>query len=132
MQKKPRSLEIKNLQYSIKEIAEIQRAIQIRPLPVTILTGSMHPVLKVNQIYSAAWRPATDIRRFDIVLYLDRDRTMICHYVWHINVVVDSGTLVTRPLLGRREDLPVDIKDIIGVIQDAKISLWRRVMLSVF
>jgi len=73
----------------------------------------------------------SDLRRFDIVIFLAESR-LIAHYVWHVNRVVDSDRLTTRSLTPGLEDLPVTSTEIIGCIQSAEIPLWTRLRLALF
>ncbi len=99
-------------------------------LSIKIISGSMEPVIKVNDQVTVN-SISEPLKPFDIIVYKN-DRELICHYVKHINRHVtqgDNNLVQTRGLNAKTDDTPVHFDDILGVVVSHKISAWRKLLL---
>lgn len=99
-------------------------------VPVKIISGSMEPVIKVNEnvIVSKLKRP---IARFDIIVFKG-DREFICHYVRHVNRFVKDGEndlIQTRGLNAKFNDVPIHQDQVLGIVISHRLNLWRKLRL---
>jgi signal peptidase I len=96
-----------------------------------IASGSMQPVIKTGETIRI--RPLAylgrDLKRFDIIVFKTETK-IVCHYLHHINHINYSNKkFVTRSIAGH-EDLPVSKDDILGYVENFKISWFLRLRLS--
>lgn len=93
---------------------------------VTILSGSMEPLIKVGQSIEIVPAPdPSELRPFDVVVFFT-GRIFICHYV---TTVVQSANqrweIQTRSLVGGFDEW-FDSKMILGLAQ-VKIGIFRKI-----
>lgn len=99
-------------------------------IPIKIISGSMVPVIKVNQtvVITKLTRP---IARFDIIVFKG-DRELICHYVRHVNRYVtdgDNDLIQTRGLASKQNDVPIHQDQVLGIVISHRLNLWRKLRL---
>ncbi|MBH48245.1 MAG: hypothetical protein CME71_08760 [Halobacteriovorax sp.] len=99
-------------------------------LSATIISKSMSPIIEKGDQIEV--KPITEaLQRFDIILFKG-ERELICHYVWHVNQVMNQGDqdlVTTRGIPSRRDDYPVHRKDILGVVVSHRLNLWWKMRL---
>ena len=96
-------------------------------IPIKIISGSMEPVIKVNQtvIITKVDRP---LARFDIIVFKG-DQGLICHYVRHVNRIVttdDNDLIQTRGLNSKHNDVPIHRDQVLGIVISHRLNLWRK------
>lgn len=90
----------------------------------------MEPLIPINAELIVKKLNEHDIlKKFDILLF-KQDENLICHFLWHQNIVFDEGSIITKSLKNSKEDLPFKRKQIIGVVTNYKINL--RLKLKVY
>jgi len=99
-------------------------------IAVKIITGSMEPVIKVNQtvIISKLTKP---IERFDIIVFKG-ERELICHYVRHVNrhlTEAENNIIQTRGLHNKQDDYPIHQDQVLGIVISHRLNLWRKLCL---
>lgn len=87
--------------------------------------------MQVGARYFVKPLQAVDLRRFDIIVYWNKE-ILVAHYVWHINRQVDAGLIITRALLTGREDLPLSSQQIVGKLVGVSLPWWRKWLLLFF
>jgi signal peptidase I len=89
-----------------------------------VVTGSMAPLIPVGSLIVVD--QTADIRLNDIIVFF-QDNKLVCHIFWHQNRRATKGgkeVLVTRPLHGEATDLAIYREDILGKVQNFKLSFW--------
>ena len=101
-----------------------------KTLPVRIVTGSMLPLIKIDEnIWVEPPPPLEELKRFDILVYWSDDK-FICHYLDRINDVINSDqkVLILKGLKNKGQDFPVYYENLFGKV-NMKIPwylrLWR-------
>lgn len=99
-------------------------------LTAKVISASMEPVIMAGDkitVIPFEGHP----QRFDIILFKG-ERELICHYVWHINKIINDGDnelVTTRGIPSKYDDYPVHRKDILGVVVSHRLNLWWKIRL---
>ncbi len=107
---------------------ELKRA---KKLKIKIMSGSMSPVLKTDEILEVSWIPKNfEPQKYDIFVYWDGMR-LIGHYFYEkANLLNDQNEVwIFKCLIAKSEDFPVARKEVIGIV-NKKIPFLRRLFLS--
>ncbi len=99
-------------------------------VPIKIMSGSMEPVIKVNQNVIVS-KPKVPIARFDIIVFKG-ERELICHYVRHVNRHLKDGEnnlIQTRGLTNKHNDVPIHQDQVLGIVISHRLNLWRKLRL---
>ena len=91
-----------------------------------VITGSMHPVIKIGDGITVEVGNL-EIKRYDIIVIYAHGK-LICHYLWAYNRIFKPVLFQTRSLVGGK-DFPVDSSDYLGKVVSHRLSWWRRVRL---
>lgn len=89
-----------------------------------VITGSMHPVIKVGEPIVVDVGNL-DIKRFDIVVFFFQGK-LVCHYLWTMNKVFTPVLYQTRNLFGNK-DFPIDESAYLGKVISHRLNWWRKV-----
>lgn len=112
-----------------KQALEIEGQAQFQ-----VISGSMQPLIPVGatiKVISLS-RLGRPLRRFDIVVFFQQNY-LICHLVHHINQLqLGDKKYVTRPLRKTYDDLPISEADILGVVENYKVSNFEKLRMCVF
>tara|TARA_R110000868_G_scaffold99515_6_gene273804 strand:+ start:687 stop:1070 length:384 start_codon:yes stop_codon:yes gene_type:complete len=96
----------------------------------TVISKSMFPIIDKGEVIKV--KPITaPLERFDIILFKG-ERELICHFVWHVNKVINQGDndlITTRGIPSRHDDYPVHRRDIIGIVVSHRLNLWWKIRL---
>ncbi len=127
-QKRDEMTTAKELEIQFKKIREQLNSKGL--LPIKIISGSMEPVIKVNDkvVIKKIDQP---LKRFDIIVYKS-ERELVCHLVKHINQFMTEGEnnlIQTRGLNSHHDDIPVHLDDVLGLVVSHKINVWRKLLL---
>lgn len=98
---------------------------------IKIISGSMEPLIKTGQ--ELIVNKLTDnlkLKKFDILVFWNGS-LLICHYLWHTNQLTfnNRDLYITRPLLAREDDFPIERKNILGIVTEIKIPWYLRLRL---
>jgi hypothetical protein len=94
-----------------------------------VVTPSMSPLISVGDKISVRPLNQARIRRFDILVFL-QSGIMICHYLHHINQTdMSTKKYITKSLNGR-DDLPISIDEVLGIVESHSIPWWLKLRLS--
>lgn len=88
-----------------------------------IQTDSMEPLIKVGDTVVVEVGNL-ELKRFDIIVFYD-DQKLICHYLWHKNVVVTPVMLQTRNLHGKK-DCPIKLENYLGKVVSHHLSTYQK------
>lgn len=83
-------------------------------LRLKVASDSMMPVLKVGQEINVTFRPISNLKKFDTVVFF-QDKCLMCHFLW---AKQDKNTLITKSLKNPRDvDWPVNESDYLGFVE---------------
>lgn len=101
---------------------------KIKILPIKIITGSMSPLIKVDD---RVWvEPTPDLNKlkiFDILVYWS-DEKLVCHYLYAMNEVMNSEekVLLMKGINTKGVDFPIKYEQLLGKVK-IKIPWYRRI-----
>ena len=96
----------------------------------TVVSGSMEPLIKVGAQIIVAINASP--KKFDVVAFWGGDR-LICHVLWHENVFLNqsAGKIYrTCPLQAQAVDLSITDDDLLGVVENFRLSWWQKIKLA--
>jgi len=112
----------------MKESEELSKSDfdRLKHLPLfkgRVITGSMHPVIKVGE-FIVVEVGNLNIKRFDIIVFYSEGK-IICHYLWAMNKVFKPVLYQARSLFGNK-DHPIDESAYLGKVISHHLSWWRK------
>ena len=106
-----------------KIFSELQKAIKSTDLEFNVRSDSMKPLLKVGDVIKVT-ELESDPNRFDIIVFKGQNKALFVHYVWRIliNHKDNKPYYLTRGINNKERDFPVNREDILGVVNNYKIT----------
>lgn len=110
---------------TLKELLKLKGSIQL-----TVVSGSMAPLIQAGEKISVI-PLKREPKRFDVIVFMLEGR-FTCHYVRQSNRFISAGTtLVTRGIGNRAEDLPIQTKDILGLVSSHRLGVFTRLKIII-
>ena len=82
---------------------------------IRIVSDSMHPVIKINEVLDVERIEIHQLKRFDIIL-VNYFGTPYCHFFWNF---LNENEIVTKSYKHpEKYDLPIKNEHIIGIIKN--------------
>lgn len=118
-------MKIDDLQYVI-----LKKKILKEPINIKIISGSMLPLIKIDEKIIVTNTDTSTLNRYDVIVYHADDQRLICHFIWGKSMV-NQGSYLTQALSGGRLDSPVKESKILGIVQGKKISFFQKFIFTV-
>lgn len=93
-----------------------------------IVSGSMHPLIKIGDIIQVEAISLEQLEKFDIIVFYQNEM-LVCHFVWHKSRFGNQDEVITKSLIGG-EDLPIKKELILGRVKNFKLSLIDKIKMS--
>jgi hypothetical protein len=112
---------------NFEELDRLRQEVKVRgQYPLRILSDSMEPILQTHKEYLVRFRPYTELKPYDIAVFLEADRLM-AHLLWYKSE--HQGHWITKAYrYPGQQDSPLSIRNYLGVIEKPTISrlqiLW--------
>lgn len=97
----------------------------IMVLKYKVASDSMEPLIPVGAELLFEPVEQADIRRFDILVF-QGSKSLMCHYVWHVNKVYNKGDITTRNLVNGEMDAPFEFDKVKGRVTNFKIGYFLK------
>lgn len=101
-------------------------------LSLRIASGSMAPVLRTGQIITVKKTKLSELKKFDIIVFLQNERIM-CHFLWSVQIDKENQqTLITKSVENPTEiDIPLKEGLLLGKVDATipihlKIKVWLK------
>lgn len=107
----------------------LRKSILKRPLKVKIITGSMKPLIRINETIEVSNIGESELKTYDVVVYHAEDQKLICHFIWGKSTLNPGKYLLGSLNGGNRLDFPVPKDKILGVVTNKKITFWYKLIL---
>jgi signal peptidase len=99
-------------------------------IEVKIISDSMMPLIQVDEVIRVK-KITENPSIFDIIVFF-REKKFVAHFVWRYNGL-SHKTITTRSLKEKGvNEFPVELNDILGVVQGKKISFFTKAILRIF
>ena len=117
---------------------ELKLLIQkFKTIEVNLMGKSMNPLMhQGDKVHVTKFESINKLKRFDILVFWSGD-LLVCHYFWRKNsIFIDSEldpVIMTRPLNPiRAYDAPIKASQILGTVNDVKISFWLKLKVAYY
>ncbi|WP_127718490.1 hypothetical protein [Halobacteriovorax sp. HLS] len=92
---------------------------------IKIVSDSMMPLLRVNNIYTVSAADLSSIKRFDVILFWYRGEPT-AHFYWGPNLLSKEKSFITKSLKEASQcDEPTDNLLFLGLV-NIKVSLFHK------
>ena len=107
-----------------QEFENLKNKVNDSPVQLRVASGSMIPILKVNDIVTVTKLDRT-MNVFDVIVYFFGDQIR-CHYLWR-NQLDFNDSIVTRSLQDiYHDETPIPKKHILGILPKVKIPALTK------
>lgn len=110
---------------SLEKFAEIKNYLDSsNTIDIKVVTGSMKPVIKVNEIVKV--KKIDSLKMFDICIFRRTDGVLIAHFFFKQSLINENEVYFAslNPVV---VDSPIEISQILGKVVNKKISLIYKI-----
>lgn len=94
-------------------------------LKYKVVSDSMAPLIPMGaELLLEAVKPE-EIKRFDILVFQEQ-KSLVCHYVWHVNKIHNKGEISTRNLKNGEMDAPFGFAKVNGRVTNFKMGFFLK------
>ena len=117
------------MEVSVFQFEVLRKQISLKPLEIKIITGSMKPLIKIDEIVIVEKIETSKLKPFDIVIYHSAEKLLICHFIWDLSKLNPNHFLLGSMQNVNGLDKPVPQGKILGIVTNKKITLFYKIIL---